>query len=274
MPRELGAVSRSRHDASARDGHLGLWLMREPEMDVGRVFAGRGRSLATLWNAVLVEWLEATFMLSDPGVAQAKLAWWGEALLQPPDVAEHPLLRAFLSESAGVVAAAGWRALTNAAITLTALEASPGDVSALLASRHELARAVVAIEDVLWPQCGTGDPVAVARSLLLWQWRWHEPGETARPPWLPLQLLARHGLRTQAAYAGEDDEVHARLLADLADAVLGLPVREAGPRLRRIRTRLDGQSLRRFAARHPRPFPVSGFGLLRDCWRAARGVPA
>ncbi len=66
-------------DASAIGSHIEKWLAREPEMRPVLAFAGTGKHRAMLWGALLNEWLEATFELSDAGVAQVKLAWWGDA---------------------------------------------------------------------------------------------------------------------------------------------------------------------------------------------------
>ena len=48
----------------------------------------------------------------------------------------------------------------------------------------------------------------------------------------------------------------------------------AGPRLRRIRSRLDALALARMREARADPFSASGFGLVWQGWRAARGTPA
>lgn len=252
--------------------HVAKWLAQEPEMEVALVFTGAGRTRARLWGALSDEWLDAIFGLSDTGVAQAKLAWWGESLTSTDSA--HPLIQAFRQEVGTVVTPSRWLALTDAALSLTALETSPADVSALLTSRTPLASAMIDIETALWPQAGAGDVQAAARSLVLRQWRRHRTGEMPQPGWLPLQLLARHELRAQAAYGLEDGPACGRMLSDLAGALAQAPGRPTGSRLRRIRTRLDEYTLTRLRAGRERPFPTSGFGVLWHSWQAARGVPA
>lgn len=257
---------------TALDSHVDKWLAQAPEMEIALVFAGTGRQRARLWGALESEWLDAVFGVSDPGVAQAKLAWWGESLAVAGS--GHPLVDAFVQEVGDAVPAALWHAVTDAALALAGLETSPADVATLVSSRLPLASALVAVETALWPQAGAGDAQALARSLVLRQWRRHRRGALPQPGWLPLQLLARHGLRAQAAYAQEDAAASRGLFADLAAALLALPALPAGPRLRRLRTRLDGRVLARLSRGHTRAFSEAGLAVLWQCWRGARGVPA
>ena len=258
--------------STAVDSHVGKWLTHEPEMEIALVFAGAGRQRARLWGALLNEWLDAVFDVSDPGVAQAKLAWWSESLTVAGSA--HPLVHRFAQETGDTVPATLWLAVTDAALALAAVDTSPADVAALVSSRLPLATALMAVETALWPQAGAGDALALARSLVLRQWRRHRSDALPQPGWLPLQLLARHGLRAQAVYAGEDEVASRALFADLAAALLALPALPAGPRLRRIRTRLDGRALARLSRNHAKPFTGAGLALLWQCWRGARGVPA
>lgn len=257
---------------AAVDSHVGKWLTHEPEMEIALIFAGAGRQRARLWGALLNEWLDAVFDVSDPGVAQAKLAWWGESLALVGSA--HPLVHAFVQETGGTVPATQWRTVTDAALALATLDASPADVTALVADRLPLATALIAVESALWPQVGGGDALALARYLVLRQWRRHRRDALPQPGWLPLQLLARHGLRAQAVYAGEDEVSSKALFADLAAALLALPASPAGPRLRRIRTRLDEQALVRLSRNQANSFSGAGLAVLWQCWRSARGVPA
>lgn len=252
------------------DSHVAKWLAQEPEMDIALVFTASGR--ARLWGALMHEWLDAVFTLSDPGVAQAKLAWWGESLASTDSA--HPLIQAFRHEARDAVTASHWRALTETALSLSTLDASPADVAALLTSRLPLAAALVDIETALWPEAGAADVPTTARSLVLHQWRRHRAGEIAQPAWLPLQLLARHELRAQSAYALEDTAACNRLFSDLAAALLQTKSKPAGSRLRRIRTRLDERALARLWVGRKPPFLASGFGVLWHSWQAARGVSA
>lgn len=261
-------------DAAAVDSHIAKWLAREPEMEAALTFAGTGKHRAMLWGALLNEWLEATFELSDTGVVQVKLAWWGDALANASAQSPHPLIRAFARETGATVSPPLWHGVARAALELAMLDVSPADVAALLATRLPLARALAAVEVALWPQAGAGDADALARSLVLHQWRGHRPGRTPQPGWLPLQLLARHDLRAQTVYEGRDAAASRRLFSDLAAALLADAAPLSGPRLRRIRSRLDALALARLRDGHAQPFSTSGFGLVWKSWRAARGVPA
>ena len=261
-------------DGSAVDSHIAKWLAREPEMEAALTFSGAGKHRAMLWGALLNEWLEATFELSDTGVAQVKLAWWGDALATASVESPHPLIRAFAQETGAAVSPTLWRDVAHAALELATLDASPADVSALLATRLPLARALASVEAALWPQAGTGDADALARALVLHQWRGHRPGRTPQPGWLPLQLLARHDLRAQAVYEGSNAVASQPLFSDMAAALLVHAAPHSGPRLRRIRSRLDVLALTRLRDGRAAPFSTSGFGLVWQSWRAARGVPA
>lgn len=167
-----------------------------------------------------------------------------------------------------------WHDVAHAALELATLDVSPADVSALLATRLPLARALAALETALWPQAGAGSADALARSLVLYQWRGHRHGRTPQPGWLPLQLLARHDLRAQAVHEGRDLAASRPLFFDLATALLADAAPLSGPRLRRIRSRLDALALARLRDGHVAPFSASGFGLVWQSWRAARGTPA
>lgn len=266
-------------DVSAADSYVAKWLAQEPEMEAALAFTGAGRYRAMLWGALLNEWLEATFELSDVGVAQIKLAWWGEALAQASTQSPHPLVRAFAQDTGGIVPATAWHDVAHAALELAMRDASPADVATLLATRLPLARALAAVETILWPQAGASDANAVARSLVLRQWRGHSRGHRrgahqAQPGWVPLQLLARHDLRAQSVYEGGGAAASQPLFSDLAAALLAAAGPLSGPRLRRIRTRLDLRALARLRDGHAEPFSTTGFGVVWQSWRAARGVSA
>ncbi len=261
-------------DAQIVDSHVAKWLHQAPEMDVALPFTGAGRARARLWGALLSEWLDALFGLTDLHVAEVKLAWWGEALSMPAEEAPHPLVQALGQTTNQAVSAAQWQTMAEAALRLLGRETSPADMNALIQVRLPLAQALNEVETTLWPQTGPGNAQAVARNLVLEQWRRHHHQADVQPAWLPLQLLARHGLRARAAYAMEDMAASQHLLADLATTLASIPVTEAGPRLRRLRTRLDSRILLRLGAGRKHAFALSGFSVPWQCWRAVRGVPA
>ncbi len=267
------AVAESLPEVSA---YLDEWLAQVPEMELALVFTGAGRRRSLLWGAVLNQWLISLFEPSDTGVAQAKLSWWAQAMVEMPAKAQHPLIAAFAHDGGNAVDIGMWQGLHQAAAQLAAQEASPADVSVLMDSRQGLARAIAAIEQALWPQAGAGDATSIARSLILWQWRWRAQGELARVGLLPLQLLARHGVRSSEAYgdpASAPTAVRA-VWQDLAGELLRLPTPQRGPRLRRIGTRLDTLALKRLQRGDAKPFPTSGLAVLWQCWQGGRGTPA
>ena len=164
-----------------------------------------------------------------------------------------------------------------------AIPQAPGRLQQFLDAGHhggmdwlEEKRAWRGNPQALWPQAGAGDATSIARSLILWQWRWRAQGELARVGLLPLQLLARHGVRSSEAY-GEPASAPTAVRAvwqDLAGELLRLPTPHAGPRLRRIGTRLDTLALKRLQRGDAKPFPTSGLAVLWQCWQGGRGTPA
>ena len=105
------------------------------------------------------------------------------------------------------------------------------------------------------------------------QWRLSPRGQLPRSGWLPLNLLARHDLRAQAAYERRDAAATA-LLSDLAAHLAAWSLAPGTSRFRRIRTALDQRALERLAAGHAQPFQATGMGTLWRAWRAARGAGA
>ncbi|MCX7563533.1 hypothetical protein OS176_08265 [Xanthomonadaceae bacterium XH05] len=257
----------------AVDSHIAKWLAVEPEMEVALAFAGAGKRRAMLWGALLNEWLDATFDLSDAGVARVKLAWWGNALQTASIESPHPLVRALVEAWDDRVAVAPWVALTEATVELLEIDDSPRDVDALIAIRRSMAQALGEVERVLWPNSGAPDTMGLIRSLLLRQWRGHIPGRLPQPGWLPLQLLARHDLRMQAAYDGLGTDACRALLSDLATELLACPAGLTGSRIRRIRTQFDALALSRLQSARAQPFRIGGFRSVWGSWRAARGAP-
>lgn len=259
-------------EVDATESYVAKWLTHEPEMDIALVFTGADRPRARLWGALLNEWLEAAFELSDSGVAQAKLGWWGEALAQASADSAHPLVRAFALEVGDAVAPALWRDVAHAVGELSTLDTTPVDVGALLESRMPVAKSLSVIEARLWPRAGDVDAQALARHLVLRQWRRHQNDRIAQPGWLPLQLLARHGLRLQEAYTQSDAAPTQALRVDLANALAAVSLQRGGSRFRRIRTRLDDLALARLGGGGKQSFPRGGFAVLWQSWRAARGA--
>jgi len=255
------------------------WLAAEPEMAIGMaLIPAPEKPLAALWGALLNEIAEAALTLSDTGVAQAKLAWWGGALAGASDEAAHPLLRAlFALPEVAAIPSQEWTHLANAAIELASLEDSPSSIEAVLSVRLPLAEAITRLETQLWPS-HRPDPNSIAIALLLRQWRAGVDGDTPRPGFVPLQLLARHDLRMHSLHKEPQSAPVVALFADLAQAVRAAQGGVSGARLRRIRAAFDARLLERLAhARHGKNrdarFALPRLKTLWWAWRAASSLP-
>lgn len=271
-PAMLERIVQDREAASFID----KWLQAEPEMAVGlTLIPVAERRLAALWGALLNEIYEATLLLSDAGVAQAKLSWWGHALSQEGVASEHPLLRALFSEPAvAEIPAQDWAHALHAAIELATLDNAPADVDAVFAARLPLAEGIAALETRLWPSQPPHAP-DIAVALVLRQWREVVAGDTPRPAFVPLQLLARHDLRMQALHDDPQAQAARALFADLSQALGGTRSAAAqGSRLRRVRGRFDAQLLQRLARRVDAPFRLPRLASLWWAWRSAASLPA
>lgn len=250
--------------ASARDHFVGKWLGREPEMRFVEPFCPaplRERFLA--WGALMHELREATFELSDPGVARAKAGWWAETLLvTAAGESRHPLV-------AVMPADAPWRDLASALVAIA------GDAPRVSGTEEALARLLPAADAACRVEAavfGGAATQAAARSLAA-HWLLHRlphglaDDDQAR---IPMHLLARHGLS-----AGDLPSARSRdLLRDwgtdlLAATPIALP---EAPLFRRARHRLDRVRLRALA-RTGEPRPAAPPTALWHAWHAAREAP-
>ena len=242
------------------------------------------RELAACWGALQNELFDAMVEPRDSGVAQVKLAWWGETLTRGAGQgAAHPLVRALFGQSAAAqVSTAEWQALVHAALRLGAEETSPPDLVSALRVRSDYAAAVARLDAALFASTAVVDTTpdatqAIAAGLLLRQLRAALRGRCGRHPFLPLQLFARHGQRTAEFDAQQADAVGRALLGDFAAsllAALGDVRADALPR--RCRIALDRRLLQGIAARPvPASAMLSRWTALWTSWRAARaGRPA
>ena len=238
------------------------------------------RELAACWGALQNELFDAMVEPRDSGVAQVKLAWWGETLTRGAGPgAAHPLVRAlFAQPAAAQVPAAEWQALVHAALRLGAEEASPPDLASALRVRSDYAAAVARLDALLFASSDAPDTArAIAAGLLLRQLRVALRGRRGRHPFLPLHLFARHGQRAADFDPQHADAAGSALLADFA-AALALELGEvrADTVPRRCRIALDRRLLREIAARPvPASAMLSRWTALWTAWRAARaGRPA
>lgn len=252
------------------------WLAQEPEMEPVLGFQPSGeRGLAACWGALQHELFDAMTLPRDAGVAQVKLAWWGEALARGAgQEAAHPLVRAlFTHDAAARVAASEWQALAFAAVDLGASDETPSDLAAALRLRSGYARAVARIDAVLF-----GTPLtpaqsdAVAVGLMLRELRAALRGQGGRVPFVPLQLMARHSRRAIDLAATSLDPHDAAVCRDLCEglaAALAKPVPAAS--LRRCRIALDRRLLQQLGATpSAHATTLSRWTALWTSWRAAR----
>lgn len=252
------------------------WLSQEPEMEPVLGFQpSHERALAACWGALQNELFDAMTLLRDGGVAQVKLAWWGEALSRGAgQEAAHPLVRAlFQHDAATRVAPADWQALAFEAVDLGSSDDTPSDLAAALRVRSGYARAIARIESVLFASpLSPAQSDAIAVGLLLRELRAALRGQAGRVPFVPLQLMARHGRRAIDFAAAPLDPHDAALCRDLCDglaAAIAKPVPAASQR--RCRIALDRRLLQQLAARPGiRATTLSRWTALWATWRAAR----
>lgn len=231
---------------------------REPEMAFAEVFCPRGlRERFALWGALVFEWREAAYELSDARPTEAKCAWWAdEALRCAQSAPRHPLTIA--------LAAPGlpWGTLARALVVASQAEAArPIDRDAALATAEPLASAIATVEGALFgASAGEDAKRAVAVHLVGERLQLGDGGL------VPLSLLARHG-NTGAELGQPGGEPVLRDWArELAEA---LPSDPSGACLyRRARAAFDGWRLRE-RARGARPL-VPPFRAVLLAWRAAR----
>jgi hypothetical protein len=266
--------------------YVDAWLLREPGMELARVFCPAAqRESFDLWGALLHQLDEAAFELRDATVARTKLAWWAEELAaMAAGTSRHPLARALSAlPSVRSVPASDWRALVNAAMLAEAGEQAPADVEALLAQGAPHARATERIEAMIFGNDGAalsvgvlpgpvgsapGEAVAVHHLLRRLE---HSLGrDAARFPW-PMNLRARHQAAPEA-FAGIAGSPQAK--AALADLAGDLGRRAAGLRggtlFRRCQSALDARHLRQLAGGGAKRVRANGVATLWALWRAAR----
>ena len=239
------------------------WLAREPEMRFAEPFFSAGeRPRMRAWGALLHELRESRFELAEPGVAQAKTAWWAEELLRTEaGEPRHPVTLRLPSQ-------APWTALARALLASAADGGRTATTAEALAALQPAAQAVVAVEAALF---GGSADLSAERSLAAhWLLSRLPHGladdDQAR---LPMHLLARHHL-TAADLPGERSRA---LLRDWGLELLeaGAPALPASVALfRRVRHRLDRQRLRALA-RTGAALPPPPHRALWHAWRAARG---
>ena len=241
---------------------VGKWRQREPEMQFAEVFcpdAGKARFRA--WGALLHEFREAMFELSDPRVTAAKTGWWAEEMIGlGQDRQRHPLT------SVMVGVAAPWPTLARALLERDAGELRAEDTGQAVELLMPTATAVLAVESALF---GARESADASRSLAV-HWllqRLRQGLAAADRARIPMHLFARHGIGAAQPESGAEQALLRDWGRELAAA---MPTRVSGAALlRRSRHRFDQAILERLAAGSglAEAAPVSS---LWRAWRAAR----
>jgi phytoene synthase len=257
--------------AESVDAQLQKLHARRPELALQAIFLPAAeRSRIALWYALQDEIEEACFELSEPFIAQTKLAWWADELTRGvAGQGRHPLVQALFDHpSAEMDEAALWRGLAEAGVQLVERDLAPSDIDAGLAVLRPMAAAIDALERRMFG----GEPAAaqIAGDLLLRRMLRAQAGFHAQAR-LPRNLLARHGLAPAHLAHPEHAAARAAFVRDFALALTQqlppAPARLARPRALQVavaRWRLD-----RLQGGDAQPQP-RGVRLLLSLWAAAR----
>lgn len=236
------------------------WLAREPRLLLACQFAPVGnRRERFLASCVLVrELAEAAMTVSDRRVADAKLAWWvDESMAWSAAQPRHPLVRGFDPASAAGPLA------TLALAGRDWLDVPPAEtVEGVLLQLGPLARASADL-------AGAGPADAWTRLWLALALRLSLDARAPLASVLPLDLMARHGLR-RSQWPELDNTRRLPLLADLAQRLPLAGALPGDPALAALAT-LERRWLQRLART-----TADGIGFLDTfaAWRAARAATA
>ena len=247
----------------AAESFIARQLAREPNWRLLPVFLPADqRGWMPAWIALLGEIDEAMFEVSDPRVAQTKLAWWGEDLAAGAR-AQHPLSRRLLAaDAAAALPSARWRALAAESLRLALVDFAPADWADAQARWEGLARCVADIESQL---CGRQVGAGLVREQWQWQRLWsalrHRRMERSVAP-LPLQAPALLDYPVHPVW----DELYRHAGGTLAEPAPTLP-RELLRRGWQQRLRALRRGVRPEAVAEPSPLAV-----LWRSWRSARQI--
>jgi phytoene synthase len=220
------------------------WLAAHPEQAVVAVFLAPARRRAAAAFGCLVHELElASLGAREPEVAAAKLAWWREELIAAhTGTPRHPITQTLFAEPrAATIAIARWIDLVTGAIRQIDAPPPP-DFRASCDALDAFYRPVATVEATL---LGTVDHPAIAQ-LWIGSCLLRAAAGIAQAPdrrtWLPLDLLARHGL-TRAELGRRAPAANAALrdyFGGVRDLLLQALPADPGLALgTRVRARLD-----------------------------------
>ena len=234
-------------DSTALDSFLDKWRTRWPEWRVVEVFVPASqRPLAVAWFALLQEFTDAMNIAGDPLPADAKLAWWGEELRDwNRQRSRHPLGRVLEPHRAP------WFELAEALPTLIQLRDRPQDEASAFHATMPLARAIAAVERVLFPEIQEQGDWSTFIAAQLLATRLEGAGVAALPA-----PLANEGVASQSEWAQQ--------------LLRRWPSRASGPLPRRLVGALARSQLQRFRPGGESVATLSPPRALWLGWRAAR----
>jgi len=268
--------------ASAFDDYLMQWRDASPQRALAWLFLRHHeRHCFGALAALVHEWRKAVCEVRESQVAAVKLGWWREEMQRATQgQARHPLTQALFADvRARSVPLPLWTAPVEAAIGVLGLP-SPANVAAQRDAAAPFANAVAALETRVWFGEGADTArmaqvvslaglVSTARALIA-------EAEHGRSP-IPMNLLARHGLTTEAL--GNDSPARRAALRDYfgeLQRAASDAARMRGPLtlFRAVDLQCDRQALER-AVRADDPLaalhaPAHGLGDVLKTWRAAR----
>ena len=234
-------------DSTALDSFLDKWRMRWPEWRVAEVFVPASqRQLAVAWFALLQEFTDAMNIAGDPLPADAKLAWWGEELRDwNRQRSRHPLGRVLEPHRAP------WFELAEALPTLIQLRDRPQDEASGFHAAMPLARAIAAVERVLFPEIQEQGDWSTSIAAQLLAMRLEGAGIAALPA-----PMANDGVASQSEWAQQ--------------LLRSWPSRASGPLPRRLVGALARSQLQRFKPGGESVATLPPPRALWLGWRAAR----
>jgi phytoene synthase len=194
------------------------WLAAEPEGRLVQNFLApvlRDRHAASA--ALVFELEEVALGIGESTVAEAKLGWWRDELERTGDgAARHPLTQAL----AASVPDAPYAALAAPLLELYRFESASDDtalervIGPWVSAQGALAAAITGSEAAAW------SPAALARRFLTRRLRQLAGQARLGRLWLPLDLMAAHGLTRHAFDADGGPAAAARARRAMAQRLL------------------------------------------------------
>jgi phytoene synthase len=267
---------------SAFDDYLKQWRDASPQRTLAWLFLRtEERNRFGALAALVHEWRRVVREVRESQVAAIKLGWWREEMQRAAQgQARHPLTQALFADArVRSIPLPYWAAPVEAAIGMLALP-SPANVAAQRDAAAPFASAVAALETRVWFGEGA-DATRMSRAVLLAGLASSARAlvaevEHGRSP-IPMNLLARHGLTTEAL--GSDSPARRAALRDYLgelEHAASDAARMRGPLtlFRAVDLQRDRQALER-AVRADDPLaalhaPAHGLGNVLKTWRAAR----